>query len=82
MDQFPDVKSILEAVRSEPMSSTAPERCKAKLGIDVHLGILQKTFLWMIELTYERKIQLGLPFLNKSQFQCPKVVASGEQWYG
>ena len=56
---------VLHNLRSETMAGTAPESGQTKLGIHIHLRLLQQALPMVIKLANERTVQLRLPFLNK-----------------
>ena len=51
------------------MFGTTPEGGKAELCVGVEKGFLEKTLLWMVELTNEGKVQSRLPFLDEGYFE-------------
>ena len=55
------------------MFGTTPEGGKAELCVGVEKGFLEKTLLWVVELTDEGKVQSRLPFLNKGYFEASIV---------
>ena len=55
------------------MFGTTPEGGKAELCVGVETGFLEKTLLWVVELTDEGKVQSRLPFLNKGYFEASIV---------
>ena len=56
---------VLDSLRRKTMAGTAPESGQTKLGIHIHLRLLQQALPRVIKLANERKVQLRLPFLNK-----------------
>ena len=89
MNKLPHRKAILESVgqddvfdnlRCEAMSCSAPQSGQSKLCIHVHLRLFQKALPRVIKLANERKIQLGLPFLNEGQLHRTKIISASEQW--
>ena len=88
MDELPHREAVLEPVgkdnildnlRCEAVACPAPEGCQPKLSIHMHLRLVQKAFPRVVELANERKIQLRLPFLNKSQLHRTEIISSREQ---
>ena len=72
-------QNVLDDLWREPVASTSPKCGQAKLGIHVHLRLLQKAFARMVELANEWEVQTGLPFLNQRQLHRTEVVSSREQ---
>ena len=91
MDDGPKFKSVLKPIGcqdltneswSELMFGSSPKRGQTKLSVCVQSRFLEDAFLGVKELTNERIVESGLPFLNDGHFETAIVCSLSVYWDG
>ena len=91
MDDGPQFQPVLESrgrqnlvdnLRSELVSRTTPECCKAELSVGVEKGFLENAPFRMEKLANEWEIEFGLPLLDQSHLKTAEVCPVCVYWDG